>query len=131
MRASRRTGLSTLFLAALASGCVGSGQSGPSVGEVLSTPRGAEATLRGEMEEVVESTEEVFRFLDISYGGRSGDDQESEVRGFAGTDRVIVGLQRRSDALTDVLVRVRTADTRWNRSAARGILEELRRYLGS
>lgn len=127
--------LASVTVAALVAGCALSGsspESGETTGNVVLTTRGARAILQGGPESVAGSVEEVFRILDIRLNRLSVDGEGGSVEGQAGIDRVFVEMSAVSSDRTEVDVRVRSpSGPRWDRAAARGILEEVRRWQGS
>lgn len=127
--------LAVVAAVAVLAGCASSGSSPPggrATGSVVLTTRGARATLQGDPTSVAGSVEEVFRVLDIDLTQLNVDRDGGTVEGQAGLDRVFVELSPESERHTRVEVRVRTPSTnRWDRAAARGILEEVRRWQAS
>lgn len=127
--------LAAVAATALAAGCALSGSSSPgerNTGNVALTTRGAQATLRGDPTSVAGSVEEVFRILDIDLTRMNVDADGGSVEGQAGVDRVFVEMSAVGAERTEVSVRVRTPSSqRWDRAAARGILEEVRRWQAS
>lgn len=127
--------LATVTVSVLAAGCALVGSSPPggeSVGDVVLTTRGARTTLQGGPESVAGSVEDAFRVLDIDLARRSVDAQGGMVEGQAGVEDVFVELSSTGPARTDVSVRVQSpTGERWDRAAARGILEEVRRWQGN
>ena len=127
--------LALVAVTALAAGCALVGSSSPggeSLGDVVLTTRGARTTLRGGPESVAGSVEEAFRVLEIDLTRRSVDAQGGMVEGQAGVEGVFVELSAVGTRRTDVSVRVRSpTGERWDRAAARGVLEEIRRWQGS
>lgn len=122
-------------VAALVAGCALSGSSpggGETTGNVTLTTRGARAILQGGPESVAGSVEEVFRVLDIRLTRMSVDGEGGTVEGEAGIDQVFVEMSAAGSGRTEVDVRVQSpSGQRWDRAAARGILEEVRRWQGS
>lgn len=122
-------------VAALVAGCALAGASpegGETTGNVALTTRGARAMLQGGPESIAGSVEEVFRILDIDLTRMSVDDQGGTVEGQAGIDEVLVEMSASGSDRTEVNVRVQSpSGQRWDRAAARGILEEVRRWQGS
>lgn len=127
--------LVSLTLPALVAGCALGGsppQEQETTGNVVLTTRGARTMLQGGPESVAGSVEEVFRVLDIRLTRLSVDAQGGTVEGEAGIDQVFVEMSAESSDRTEVNVRVRSpSGPRWDRAAARGILEEIRRWQGS
>lgn len=102
------------------------------MGDVVLTTRGARTTLQGSPESVAGAVEDAFRVLDIDLARRSVDAQGGMVEGQAGVEDVFVDLSATGPARTDVSVRVQSpTGERWDRAAARGILEEIRRWQGN
>lgn len=124
-------GLLALLASLAAAGCIFPGQHAQPTGQIRVTPRGASSTLKGNLEELAQGTQEIFGYLDITYLGRSSSGSTLEIRGTSGTSRVFVELEGRSPRTTDVRIRVRRPGHEWDRDSARGILVELRRWQAS
>lgn len=147
MRAGRSTGPPLLLAVAVAlaattvAGCslfrsspgASAGENpGIRTGHVVLTARGAMAVLRGDTTSLTRATQAMFENLDIYQVGETTSDGSKELRGQAGTTEIFVDLEPQSGHRMEVRVRVRERGSgsqgRWDRIAARGLLEEIRRW---
>lgn len=99
---------------------------------VVLTARGATTLLRGDTASLSGAVEDMFENLEIYLVGEQTSDGEKEMRGQAGTTEIFVDMKPRSGRQMEVSVRVRESGQgsrgRWDRLAARGLLEEIRRW---
>lgn len=105
---------------------------GVRTGQVVLTARGAMIVLRGDTTSLSQAVEDMFENLDIYLVGESSIDGGKQMRGQAGTTEIFVDLNSQSGRETEVRVRVRETGAgsqgRWDRIAARGLAEEIRRW---
>lgn len=137
MRDASRRLVPVAFVALLAApltGCLFPGGSGGS-DAIYTTNRGAQGRLSGGVESIAADIEEVFRFMNIEWSGRTNLRDGTEIRGYSGNDEVTIRLRPTSGRYTRIEVLVKepaaqigTAGDRWDRDAARFILTEIRRW---
>lgn len=104
-------------------------------GNVVLTATGARTVLRGDTATLSRAVENMFDNFDIYLVGESATDGGKQMRGRTGNTEILVDLEPEPGERVEVSVRVQASGAgggdrrgRWDRIAARGLLEEIRRW---
>lgn len=126
MRKIFRSATRTLLAAAcvLAAACAPAATGAGGIGY---TQRGATALVHAPVPDVFEATRAVFQEMGIEMtdNGRSARSNDIAVTGRRGSDEVLVGIERETNASSEVFVRVRQGAAAYNRELAAEILSRI------